>query len=695
MPSPLDSLVVAECWRYQAMNLHANDGGSGFDRVAEGLYRRFFAADELSEFTDSGEESHPVPLRGRGVPIEDRLSVVAEAIRLPSGSTGQWIGITSTWTRAPSAWSLLMREGQELTAASANGALDLGVATGFLAWMIARTQTLSFALAERTRWTRVESIVGNRRIFGPTFCLAIPKQLPVDPNEYLEGPLASSTNALLEDLLGAHDIQAQGIAVSVFESVLLTIRGEIKQEDGIRPRYLLLPLGERDLWTVEDQAWRIIRELGLIEQRAASETDKLSAAIRLRDDRVSEHEMVAEDAGQLAGKLARYLPVATGRLGDEVHGSIAVIQQTTLGSEAAVARLVTELQDFERETMLRSEQVLQRYDERLTDKALGGRRDVRDAIEDSYLHVTKDVKESLARAESIERAFRSLLESFGAIFESRRVREVHAVEGTFIRVSLLLLFVTILIAAGPVMGIESGTKLPPAASTSVQIGGGILLAVALGLAGYLFRVSRRRDRMRGRHRDRVKDLVIVLQALHATPLEERNDRDVQLAGELADALGKATAMDARLRKTADQAPSDLADDIDRLAMETECWSAVAMLSTERPFPFVNVPLPNVASVCFMSGNLPRIEFVRMLKEQCSEALRPDDVDPIDEWRELRSRADQRSRSEWMKDFRRFGLRLDMSEQEVAEFRRALATDVEERLASNQRTEGEGSDSFPG
>jgi hypothetical protein len=123
---------------------------------------------------------------------------------------------------------------------------------------------------------------------APVMFVASPALPPMQPEDYLARN-GRSILPLVRTCLGSDDARSQGTACGVLEGELLTLRREIKYQNQVMPRYLVLPAASAALPSreAEDDLNRIAQILQYIEYDTASAARRLVSDIEPLADRQS------------------------------------------------------------------------------------------------------------------------------------------------------------------------------------------------------------------------------------------------------------------------------------------------------------------------------------------------------------------------------------------------------------------------
>ncbi|GAA1751925.1 hypothetical protein [Luedemannella helvata] len=466
------------------------------------------------------------------------------------------------------------------------------------------------------------------RVFGaryelPVFWVAVPTDLPAEPDDYLTAPRADLTRRLLNRFLEGYDTREAGVTQTVINARSLVLR-KLAPGTDFRPRYLILPArpglrvprANSAAQAQEITNATIITALTDVEARLGAHLNQVQSDLEIWKNHLSVYRAVAERGFRLWDGLSTHLPVRRWfRLG-RVHRGVELLHQILLQGVADLAQLGT----FTRESLASIDELVETY--RATfEVTLSERRhhNLRTAIASSVLvrQVRRLGDQTLRDVAEVKQDYEDLLKAITYAFDERRVRESDALQKSNFRLSVVLALITVVtvldalvdmkpsdarddltVEPGWVTLFGGGLRLAQWAGTASALVGGATL-VALSLFGAL---SFRRGRLGSRDFRRIYDggtgrarrglwhflkdsFTESLNDYTRRPVRHWSALDADLADRFAALWDRASAMDHVERD------DRRGRDIRRQSRRVEQWGLHTLLLTERARRMYRYRLP--------------------------------------------------------------------------------------------------------
>ncbi|MGH8884080.1 MAG: hypothetical protein ACRDYX_02670 [Egibacteraceae bacterium] len=426
-------------------------------------------------------------------------------------------------------------------------------------------------------------------------------------------------------LLRTPDIRSIGVAVSMMERQMLTLRRFVLSDREGLPCYVVIPLAQEAI--AEEDVWRLTQILTDLEASTAAQLFDVATALEVQISHLEVYEAVAAQADVFWDQLALYLPHWRRLI--RVHKVIELVHQTLLQGIAdldQVAILANKaLQDAEQSAT----DLKDRFDEKLTERLLPEAQSVGlSLIQTGYLDdATRKAKLVVKQAEQVQHSYKALLEGIALAFDERRVRGTDVLEHVGFALALLVVVFSFLpealnaIFAVSIDPQSSNPNVPVNRNrlnnlTVVGIAGLVLAGLWVLLRRWQLGILGSR-RFRKRHKqlrefltdcktDRLTRLreegwERVQKTLdHRSRDEERawdrfidewDKRDYMLArqcAELFDELAHDEIYDKYYTPLWSLTPA-----LKNLARRVERWALKSLLVSERPLEFSQFPLPRL------------------------------------------------------------------------------------------------------
>jgi hypothetical protein len=506
----------------------------------------------------------------------------------------------------------------------------------------------------------------------PTFCVAGIAKAPDDPAAYFSGDLQVLTRQLSEAILRTDDPLSANLSTGVIRGRFLAIRGEQATDRSVAPAYLLLPLetAGRDEREFERNAWQVVAELAAVEHEIGLGSWSHLTWLDLYENRLHRYVEAADQAATLIDPLIRYLPVSGSRGTDRIHDTITLAHETLAQGEGDIAQLTTDALSLIKSVEEWRAQVLEQG-RAIQEHTLSTHRPLLESWSRAGLAFSLEKRsggliETCARARS---AYESVLGNISRLFEERRVRDVGALEGTALRLNIVIGVLTIALTADLLVNVRA--TLPKGWVLPIRL----VLAglLAFGLAFLPRAVWRMRRRPIGTRMYRsLMERYVRYQRLLAdsdgsTSRQSVNERDQLVARTLA-AICDEVALASRAEALQTRRRESFRADVTRLARRIEIWSVDTLLRTERPFPLFELPLPMTACVYRVSLGMSDLELSRTLVRQCSASLQSS-ANSLADWGERRSA--KGGNGGLVDGLTQIGLRYRMSQRDVHEMLRRI------------------------
>lgn len=610
-----------------------------------------------------------------------------------------WLCATlSIWTHKPSSETLAPRLAGEETGGGPWKLCDLYKC-------YARVLRAKFKDGVREHFALAEIEILGREHWSPQFWLVEDPGLPatLKTTDDLD---VGGLNAFGEVLLGTPDIRSTGVAASVMERQILTLRRfvpvSVLGDPGDLPCYIVVPLGQEAVAQEEEKAWLLAQKLTDLEASTAAQLFDIATELDTYASHLRVYKAVAAQADAFWDQLALYLP--RWRRLVRVHKLVELVHQTLLQGIADLDQAAIIANDALRRAGQSTSDVKDQFDRSLTERPLKGAQSIRSSLtETGYLDdATREADRVVKDAAQVQRSYATLLDGITRAFDERRVRGTDVLEHVGFALAVLVVGLSFLPEAMSALFGSEG--FPSAWLVSLNIGGAGFLLLALcwvflrrwqlGILGsghFRERHTQLRKFLAACSTERLIRLRDVGWRRVRVALDDPSNDEDQLWNEIftewdqfdRKLAGLCVELLDSLDRDEDSPPAwEVKTDLDKLAWRVERWALKALLVSERPRQFWKFPLPRLT---FLYRFYPMVgselwsnafaapepdvvsdsdlEFT--LANHCS--CRPDEVNLIKDWAQDQIK---RSRSLWylpidfVKALDKVGLEAGMTRKEA-------------------------------